>query len=185
MSKLAISMMLISFLALFSCGSSIMMQAPAELVPDDEYAVVNFLRPSAFGGAIRFGIWDSEQLVGILTYKSNLQYKAKPGEHLFLARAENWSYVKADLEAGKNYFIIARVFPGVWKARVAFDPVTKSDDTTVDQIREWMSSLKKITLIPSERDAYVKKRVDQVKAAIGEFKRGTVKFGTLARDDYR
>jgi hypothetical protein len=58
-----------------------------------------------------------------------VQYLAKQGEQLFLARAENWSDVKADLEAGKQYFIIGKVFSGVWRARVAFDPVTKGDGT--------------------------------------------------------
>ena len=56
------------------------------------------------------------------------------GEHVFLARAENGSCVHADLEAGRSYFILAKVFPGIWKGRVACDPIRRDDSQTDDAI---------------------------------------------------
>ena len=80
-----------------------MSQVPPAEPPDANHAVVTFMRPSSFGGAIQFGIWDGENFVGILSAGSSIQYLAEPGEHLFLGRAENWSYVSAKLVGVKNY----------------------------------------------------------------------------------
>ena len=74
---------------LSGCASSLMIRSESVLIPGPNYAVVNFLRPSSMGGAIKFGIWDKENIVGILTPKNYIQYKASPGEHLFITRAEN------------------------------------------------------------------------------------------------
>ncbi|MBW1708063.1 MAG: hypothetical protein JRJ86_23390 [Deltaproteobacteria bacterium] len=189
MDKKVISLTALLFTAviilLSGCASSLMMKVPPMDAPDTRHAVVTFMRPSFFGGAIQFGIWDSENFVGILSAGSYVQYLAEPGEHLFLARAENWSYVKADLQGGKKYFILGKVFPGVWKARVAFDPITKDDGTTQAQIDEWIAELKPTAVIPEKFDNYVKPRTSHVKKAVGDFKSGNVKYEVLEADDNR
>jgi hypothetical protein len=172
-------------LLISGCASSLMMKVPPMDAPDDRHAVVTFVRPSFFGGAIQFGIWDSENFVGILSAGSYVQYLAEPGEHLFLARAENWSYVKADLQGGKKYFILGKVFPGVWKARVAFDPITKDDGTTRAQIDKWIAELKPTGVIPEKFDNYVKPRISHVKKAVGDCRSGNVKYEVLQADDNR
>ena len=113
------AVLLIGLFMFTGCASSMMQPATPYAAPEETQALVTFLRPSYFGGAIQFGIWDSDQFVGILEPGSYLQVLVPPGEHLFLARAENWSYVHADLEPGKQYFILTKVFPGIWKALVA------------------------------------------------------------------
>jgi hypothetical protein len=172
-------------LLMSGCASSLMTKVPPMDAPDDRHAVVTFVRPSFFGGAIQFGIWDSEKFVGILSAGSYVQYLAEPGEHLFLARAENWSYVKADLQGGKKYFILGKVFPGVWKARVAFDPITKDDGTTRAQIDEWIAELKPTGVIPEKFDNYVKPRISHVKEAVSDFRSGNAKYEVLQADDNR
>ena len=173
-------------ISIFSgCASSIMTQVPPVEGPYTQHAVVTFLRPSMFGGAIQFGLWDGENFVGILSAKKYIQYLAEPGEHVFLGRAENWSYVKADLEGGKNYYILGRVFPGVWKARVAFDPITKDDGTTNEQIEKWMKSLTPTGVLPEKRESYMTPRMKQIKQAIDNFHSGKVKFEVLEADDDR
>ena len=116
------------------CASPMMQPTERLANPDPERALVTFLRPSYFGGVITFGIWDSDAFVGVLTAGSYIEYLVKPGSHLFMTRAENWSYVKADLEAGKRYDILAKVFPGVWKARIAFDPIRRGDSQLAQRI---------------------------------------------------
>ena len=172
-------------LLLSGCASSLMMKVPPMDAPDDRHAVVTFMRPSFFGGAIQFGIWDSENFVGILSAGSYVQYLVEPGEHLFLARAENWSYVKADLQGGKKYYILGKVFPGVWKARVAFDPITKDDGTTQAQIDQWLAELKPTGVIPEKFDDYVKPRISHVKRAVDDFESGNAKYEVLKADDNR
>jgi hypothetical protein len=170
---------------LTGCASSMMHPVAMEPAPAEGRALVTFLRPSHFGGAIQFGVWDSDTFVGVLSAGSYIQYSAAPGEHIFLARAENWSYVHADLEAGKQYYIIAKVFPGFWKARVAFDPVRKDDPETDDEIAGWLEKLTPTTVIPEKREAYTTPRVEQVREAVAAFKAGEVQYEELAADDYR
>ena len=177
--SLAIGVFLLS-----GCASSIMVNV-APVAPDPTKALVTFVRPSKFGFAIQFGIWDSEKFVGILSAGAAVQYLAEPGEHLFLGRAENWSYVKANLEAGKSYYIIGAVFPGVMKARIAFRPITKIDPTTPEEIQRWNRNLRTTALMPEERAKYEGPRLAQVKMAIADYEAGRVKFVELKADDNR
>ena len=87
-------------LILSGCASSVMMNTQRMDSVGSDYALVTFARPAVFfGDGISFGIWDEENLVGVLTAGSFIQYKTKPGKHIFMARAENWSILNADLRA--------------------------------------------------------------------------------------
>ncbi len=178
-------LLLISFVLLSGCASQHMVQVRQMGPPDSQHAMVVFVRPSFFGGAIQFGIWDGENLVGVLSAGSYIQYMTTPGEHLFLARAENWSYVKANLQAGKRYFIVANVFPGVWKARVALDPVRANDPMTDADINTWLFGLKPTAFIENHRQKYVQPRIHQVRAAVENYKSADVLFHTLGSGDFR
>ena len=181
--RLVFVLVLILFVS--GCGSSMMIKAKPMVVPENNDVIVTFFRPSFFGGAIKFGLWDNENFIGILTAGSYVQYKTHPGEHLFIARAENWSYVKADLQSGKQYFILGKVFPGVWKARVALDPVNKNDNISQAQIDNWLNGLTPTTVIPEKADSYAKPRLPHMKAAIEKFKTGDVKYNELQAADGR
>lgn len=183
MRKTILAVLVLGTALLAGCASSMMVQGtPAASQPDK--ALVTFVRPSYFGGAIQFGIWDKEQFVGILSAGSYVQYLTEPGEHLFLARAENWSYVKADLEGGKQYYIVGKIFPGIWKARVALDPVGAGASEQID-VDKWMKDLTPMVVIQEKYDDYVRPRVAQVQEAVKEFDQGNVKFGTLNKTDGR
>lgn len=179
-------LVLLLTLVFFSgCASHHMVQVPSMGPPDNQHAMVTFLRPSFFGGAIQFGIWDSKNLVGVLSAGAYIQYLTKPGEHLFLARAENWSYVKANLQAGRSYYIMANVFPGVWKARVALSPVKANDPITNGQIDEWLNTLKPTAFIEERRQRYIQPRIGHVQRAIGDFTNGNAQYHLLDANDYR
>lgn len=185
MRKQTFCFLLLAVLTMSGCASSVMHKVdPVTMDNSSQKALVTFIRPSLFGGAIQFGIWDSGKFVGVLSAKSYVQYLADPGEHVFLARAENWSYVKADLEPGKQYFIVGKVFPGVWKARVALDPVHPGDPDAAN-IDNWLKELTPTAVIPEQFDTYVSPRVEQVKAAAAEVDNGKTKFGVLNKTDGR
>ncbi len=173
------------FLTVSGCTSSMMKPATPREVPASSEALVTFLRPSYFGGAIQFGIWNADRFVGILEAGSYLQITVPPGEHLFLARAENWSYVQANLEAGREYFILAKVFPGVWKARVAFDPVRRGDPQTDEDLTQWLADLRPIGVIDEKVAAYTAPRLEQVRQAVADFRAGKVVSERLEAIDYR
>jgi hypothetical protein len=150
-----------------------------------DHALVTFIRATSYGGAIDFGLWDGDKLIGVIDPKAYIQYKATPGEHVFLARAENWSYVKANLEEGRNYYILTNVSMGVWKARVVLVPITKGNEKYgQSEIDNWMSRLKPTTPDPAKVDAYRAPRVEQVRNNAAKVGRGEVRFSTLAATDY-
>lgn len=159
---------------------------PAMTAPPPDKAMVTFLRPSSFGGLIKFGIWDGTDFVGILTPGIGIQYLAEPGEHAFMARAENWSYLKANLEAGKEYYVVGRVFPGVWKARVAFDPVTREEldnPKFVQKLDTWLQRMRPCEPEPQSAAAYRDRRLGHVQRALDQS--DTAAAATLSPEDGR
>ena len=153
------------------CASSMMVKTQPVELNDKNMAMVTFLRPTIFGGAIQFGIWDGDKFVGVLSANSYIQYMTSPGQHYFLGRAENWSCIRANLEAGKRYYILGRVFPGIWKARIAFDPI-RSEDQPQSQVDEWMNRLAPMSVDESKRNDYVQPRIEQVRKRVREFESG-------------
>lgn len=166
---------------LSGCASSPIMKEAEVVKTGPDYAVVNFLRPSFMGNGITFGMWDGENLVGVLTYKKYIQYKATPGEHIFMTRAENWAVIKANLQAGKSYNVLVSPHMGWMKARVGME-VLKPDDKRVD---EWMANLGAITLDPAQRDAYVKGRLDEVRQAVRNVQNGSADYTVMNPEDGR
>lgn len=183
--KMAGLAVILCLLVLSGCASSMMQPVAVQTGPAASQAMVTFLRPSYFGGGIQFGIWDSDQFVGILEPGSHIQILVPPGEHVFLARAENWSYVHADLEAGRQYFILAKVFPGIWKARVAYDPILRGDPQTDAEIAGWLSGLKPIGVIAEKVEAYSAPRRDQVRQAVENFRAGKAASERMEAADFR
>lgn len=165
--------------ALSGCASSMMIRSDTVLDPGPDYALVNFLRPSSFGGAIKFGVWDGDAFVGVLTPKNYIQYKASPGEHLFMARAENWAVIKANLAAGKTYYILGEPRMGAWKARVALTVADPKDP----KIGKWMKSLRPTMVDPAKREEYVSERVEDVRKAVTNVQNGTAAFETMTEAD--
>ena len=175
----------VALVVLSGCASAMMQPVAPQSPPEASHALVTFLRPSYFGGAIKFGIWDSERFVGILEPGSYIQVLVPPGEHIFLARAENWSYLHADLEAGRRYFVLANVFPGVWRARVAYDPILRDDPQSDAEIARWLRDLKPIGVIPEKVEAYTAPRREEVRQAVADFRNGAVESVRLEAGDYR
>ncbi len=152
--------------------------------PEQGKVLVTFVRPNLLGAAISFGIWDTENFVGILGAGTCIQYQTTPGEHYFLARAENWSCVKANLAAGKQYVLKANPFFGVWKARVELHPVTQADyEKKADDVQKWLTKLTPMAPNPQHVDAYVQSRRAQVVEARTMFESGKGKSEVLAAED--
>jgi hypothetical protein len=168
-------------------GGKYMTKANRMSEPEQGKALVTFVRPSGFGGAISFGLWDGDTFVGILGPDLCIQYEAVPGEHYFLARAENWSCVKADLAADRHYVIKANPVMGAWKARVALAPVNKSDydkQGELKKVQKWLARAKPVMPNPQHLEAYTQPRRKQALEAQATFKSGKGRYATLARQDY-
>jgi hypothetical protein len=170
------------FIALL-CGCSSMTMQKTSLVstPQGDAALVTFVRPAVFlGDGVSVDIWDGDSFVGVLAAGTLVQHEVKPGEHLFLAKAENWSYTTANLLPGKKYFVKANIFPGVLYARVALAAVPKTDS----RIEEWLSKLKPMSILPADKQTRESDKQNEVRAVVMEFKTGKVtSFGELRPED--
>ena len=159
---------------------------PAQKVqqtPQDK-ALVTFIRATNFGGAIDFGLWDGENVVGVIDPKTYIQYETTPGEHIFMAHAENWSVVKATLEAGKHYYVLANVSMGVWKARVILRPIKTNDhEYSQKNMDEWNTNLKPTTPDPMKIEEYRTPRLEDVRAALANVNSGKAEFSVLEVGD--
>jgi hypothetical protein len=143
--KYRLSFMLVIVLLVSSCaGSSSYMKSTQTLLqPTEEMAMVRFLRPSGMGSAINFNVLDGDKVIGNSVSKSQFDYLATPGKHLFVATAENKVFLEADLQAGKTYYIITRIYPGAWYARVAFIGVNRGSEYWT-KVNEWEVELQKL-----------------------------------------
>ncbi|MBI5026565.1 MAG: hypothetical protein HZC12_07550 [Nitrospirae bacterium] len=120
-----------------------MKQTETLLSPTKEKALVRFMRPSGFGWAINFNIWDGDKVIGNSVAKSQFDYLADPGKHLFVAVSENKVFLEADLDAGKIYYVITRVYKGAWRARVAFLAINKGSEYW-DKVLEYEKELNRL-----------------------------------------
>lgn len=124
---------IVSFVILFMisgcAGSSrYMIKATPVEGPSPGKAIVYFMRPSGYGFAINFQIWDGDHFIGLSQAKSYFAYECDAGKHLFLGIAENKVALEADLEAGKSYYIGTNVRTGALKARIGFTPVRRGSE---------------------------------------------------------
>ena len=142
MRKRFIGLLGIGLIVLSSCaGSSSFMKPATERASlTKDKAVIRFMRPSGMGFGVNINVLDGEKSIGNSVAKSQFEYAADPGRHLFIASAENQDYLEADLEAGKTYYVFTNVYPGFWRARVAFEPVTRGSKDW-DTVRNYENEL--------------------------------------------
>ena len=120
------------FLPLFlaSCagvGSSLYMRSSETLLqPSNDKALVRFMRPSKKAWPINFNVYDGKNIIGQGVAMTQFDYLADPGKHLFMATGENKTFLEADLEAGKTYYVFTWPKIGYWsRARVVFVPINR------------------------------------------------------------
>ena len=123
--------------------SSYMRDVPpgsADFEPAPGKALMVFMRPSAFGGAIQSSVFDvtGEKLefVGIVSAKTKVAYQLPPGDHHFMVIGENADFMGAAVEPGKIYYALVTPRMGIWKARFSLKPLTKEQLGT-EQFTAW------------------------------------------------
>lgn len=179
-------MMAVIFLALTisgCAGSKMQKSQRMSLEPQSDKALVTFLRPAIFfADGMDIEIWDTANFVGSLSAGTYVQYLAEPGPHVFMAEAENWSYVKADLQGGKHYYILGKMFPGILVARVAIDPVKKGSEDA-GNMEKFMAKLTPMAIAPEKLGNYVQAKRDSAKAAADKIASSGTTYGTLLKED--
>ncbi len=181
--------LILAVLFVFSgcAGSSrYMMEAAPVDAPSPGKSLVYFMRPSSFGFAINFQIWDGDHFVGLSQAKSYFAYECDPGKHLFLGFAENKVALEADLAVGKSYFIGTGVRMGAWKARLQFTPVTRGSELW-DKVEGYKRDLKFIATIEEERANWEAEKKGEAQGIVEYFTtgEGQSQVQSLGKEDGR
>lgn len=136
---------------------------------DESTALVSFVRRNVLlGDAWNYDIWDGSKYVGMLGAGKLLQYRALPGEHVFMVMARGaheWNFLKADILVGKEYFIKANPIPFHLGA---------GDARTEDRIDEWLAMKTSKELSEKQRSAVEKKNGKEAVAALAALEAGEV-----------
>jgi hypothetical protein len=163
-------------LLLAGCAAAPMRPTQFNAAAEPRQAIVTFVRESVWmGDGIHLYLWDGESFIGTLSAGTLVQYRVAPGPHVFMANSENWSYVKADLQPGKHYFIKANMFPGFATARSALTPVPNTDE----RIKTWPTKLKVVEVVPETKGKYVTEQTSKALTALQGFKDGKVGFAEM------
>ncbi len=111
MKKNLTSLFLIALLVLITGCSAVQkatMEADAEaktLSTPDSTALVYVVRPNFLGTAIRFKVYCDGKYIGTTGGQRFIYTYQKPGNHIFLSKAENSSELSIELNAGNVYYI--------------------------------------------------------------------------------
>lgn len=149
------------------------MQAPT---PVQGKALVVFLRPSNYGGAIQASVYDAtrpqEEFIGVVSANTKVAHQAEPGRHLFMVVGENADFVNATLDAGKTYYILVSPRMGMWKARFSLlpihpDPAAKYSLASED-FRKWQAGTRFVERSPAA-DAWYRQHAASVSQKRAEY----------------
>ena len=133
-----------------------------------ENSVVYFIRNSKMASIVNFSFFDGDQAIGQIAGKSYFRYDCKPGEHIFWAKSENKSFVKADLAPGKVYFIIVHVMVGFIRPNLNLEPID-SEDRYLTKYTKFIQEHASVLTHPKESERIRDDNIDVIDKALKRF----------------
>jgi len=125
---------------LISIAGSILGQTQVDSLgmvkPGEGKCMVYITRRATAAMLVKFKIYDGDTYLGKLGHGKYFAYECDPGEHVFIAKGENTSYLDANLEAGKTYIMDAQVKTGIMSARVSLEPFIDKDHKKFEKERK-------------------------------------------------
>ena len=124
-----------------SCKSANMSEVPPDQLitaPAPDRALIVFMRPSKYGGAIQASVFDEDVYVGTVSSGTQVAYQATPGEHMFMLVGESADFMRATLNAGKTYYAVIQARPGFLKARFSFRP--NNGQMSEAELTKWLDA---------------------------------------------
>lgn len=110
--------------------------------PDPDKALINFMRPASFGGAIQSALYDGDTYIGTISANTRLCYQAEPGQHLFMIVGESADFMQANLLPNKTYYVNVAPRPGFLKARFSLRPM--NGQVPQDKIDKWVKATREV-----------------------------------------
>lgn len=136
--------------------------------PIKDKATVVFIRPTGQAWMNKFEIWDNDNFIGFAQSLSYFRHVCDPGKHLFIAVAENKTFLSAELNEGRIYYIITDARMGLFKARVELKPVKKDSDE-MKNVNEWMEELQFINPVDDKRKEWEERAKTDTRAMISYY----------------
>lgn len=163
-------LMLLLLLVLPCCAgtSNYMVKSEKPVEVNKEKAAVYFMRPLAFGVAVNFQIWDSDKFIGMAQAKSFLGYFCDPGKHLFIAIAGNKTFLPAELEAGKVYYVLTQIMIDELKEKVRLVPVKRNSEYW-EKVKEWENELTFIKPVEVVIVSWENKKREEIKNVVNYY----------------
>lgn len=191
MNRVSIALAILVSLTFQSCGVRFM-RKPAKgevalVAAPSGKALVNFHRPSGFGGAVDYYVFDQKKLIGNTKGGNLFQYTCDPGEHVFIGTAQRGSAIKADLVAGKVYDVVINVGMGFFTANISLEPITK-DHKKRSELPKWEKREQLWVFADDERcRKFEDRRQRWAEDTLNDFLNGSHKdrLQTLGPDDHR
>ncbi len=166
-------------------GTDLMVPSSRIKIPEADYALVTFVRSSVMAFGVKVMIWDTETLVGELTPRKIIQYKAEPGTHLFLAKSGHWSYLTAHLSAGKHYVVTLNATPGGYTASIELTPALPYEDkVSKTDVDGWLFGIEVQKPMSEYAEVYKVPYLSEVREAIKKYNDKRVDALTLNAGDY-
>lgn len=172
-----------ALLTCMACGPGLMTQAQTIKTAPADKALVTFVRVRSYGGGSNFVVWDSKELVGSLVGGQYIQREVAPGEHLFIVHAQNWAFIKANVEAGKKYYVLINTTIGFSHATAIPVPLNHDTKWTQADIDQWMATLDPVMPHPEGSIEWAAKRQPQMEKAIAKSQEPGAKFQYLNPED--
>lgn len=140
-------------------GFPIMKTADGSLEPDENSAVITFIRPGALIKDIPFDVWDETGYVGSVKGGNYFDIRVAPGKHVYIGKSEHYAVLKADVAAGKHYYVEFEVDMGWNQAHVKIVPLElKKDSAKINGIKKLTATTVDAAVLES---ASVKPRIER------------------------
>ncbi len=155
-------------------GLDVSQPATARLEPDEKTAVVTFVRlRDRFQWD--FGIWSEEGLHGSIGPNQSIEVRVSAGEHIFLCGARNISVLRANLVAGRKYYVSDEDSSGpVFR----FTPILSEKSDQIDNI------MAKVDFVALDPNAMTERMRDR-EAVVIEYVRNVGKQLAAGEVDHR
>jgi hypothetical protein len=92
-------------------------EAATMMVPGPDEALVYIVRPTSFGGTVKFAMMCDGEYLGSTGGGRFIFTHQGAGPHLFVSKAENTSELHLELAAGETYYLEQQVKLGAFQAR--------------------------------------------------------------------
>ena len=155
----------------------------AASAPEEGKAMMVFMRPSDFGGAIQSSVFeivnDSPELIGIVSANAKVSHQVEPGSYLFMVIGESADFMSAELEADKTYYALVTPRMGVWKARFSLKPIHAAELDS-EEFTGWFDECQWMKKIPAA-DGWAQENANSIYSKYKEYYADWMEKGAAER----